>query len=769
MDKNDKIDDTLQNRSNLTSKFFDKIKNSNLLTNIMIFLKLSNIKILIFVNKRLRNHLLKNDSKELRRLGNFTYGLDKYIEFSEKENDIKKEIKIKSIKSNLFPVEHMVLMNNLDLIASSPGTYNEGILFWRQSTGIFEGEIKYKNYFGDKGFVCCLCYIPDYFTLVASFTDGDIIAFDMSCMLKHKNENKIEPLDFLKFILWSKNIGSQEEPVKKVIYAESKGKLITLEQCIDLQINFIKIWDLKTGEHFKSSVVSNSIITSLKCFDIMVNKDIGLETFLIFGLSDGKIALKNFDQVESGYTEILPNYYLYGHECSISDFLYIQLEDRDILISCGQDLYIFFWDVLKKIAISMTDTLHEDLIVNMCQINEKIFATCGKDRFIILWSTYDCSHIQTFNYHTSTINCIQYNFEMNELFSASYDKFIRSVSFTENFKEVRSMRIINGHIGSITSAQLDFANDLFITASTDKTIKFWDIKKMQLIKSIETKNEFFDDFIILYDDFNTLVKIDLTKKIKCMDTKTGKFYQTLDEVSPARSILNLYDAVSFLVGLSNSEISYYNYQSLDGKNKFKKKKILFHGPEEGRIETSQSTESSQNNQCTTLPLKNLKIKKLTYINLQEKIVASGASDGSVCIFYLKDQIKKFIPSKIKAEVDCICPINYTGKEENQIFAYSVGDQQFIYNLLDMTLLMTLNLGKLSAVDRLNNNYLIFSTCVSNMINIMDLKRFKIIIRNQISYKGVSHIIYMKDGSRVIVLNGDNSSGFSMDILNFQKQ
>jgi WD40 repeat protein len=247
-----------------------------------------------------------------------------------------------------------------------------------------------------------------------------------------------------------------------------------------------------------------------------------LQTYLIIGLSDAKIALKSFDELESDYSEILPNYYFYGHEGAISDTLYIQLEDKDILISCGQDLYIFFWDVLKKIAISITDTLHEDYIINMCQINEKIFATCGKDRLIILWSTNDCSHIQTFNYHISTINTIQYNFDTCEFFSASYDKFIRSVKFSENFKEVSLMRIINGHIGSITSAQLDYANEVFITASTDKTIKFWDFKKMQLIKSIETKNEFFDDFIILYDDYNTLVKIDLTKKIKCMDTKAEK-------------------------------------------------------------------------------------------------------------------------------------------------------------------------------------------------------------------------------------------------------
>jgi hypothetical protein len=51
----------------------------------------------------------------------------------------------------------MVLMNNLDLIASAPGTYDEGILIWRQSTGIFEGEIKYKNHFGDKGF--CMLFM----------------------------------------------------------------------------------------------------------------------------------------------------------------------------------------------------------------------------------------------------------------------------------------------------------------------------------------------------------------------------------------------------------------------------------------------------------------------------------------------------------------------------------------------------------------------------------------------------------------------------------
>jgi hypothetical protein len=56
---------------------FDRIRTNFLLTEIFSFLNLSNVKVLLFVNKRFKNHLLKNDNQNLRTIGNFTYGLSK--------------------------------------------------------------------------------------------------------------------------------------------------------------------------------------------------------------------------------------------------------------------------------------------------------------------------------------------------------------------------------------------------------------------------------------------------------------------------------------------------------------------------------------------------------------------------------------------------------------------------------------------------------------------------------------------------------------------
>jgi hypothetical protein len=59
---------------------FNKIKkNSFLLSEIFNFLNLSNAKVLLHVNKRFRDYLLKNDSYHMRSVGNYTYGLSKNL------------------------------------------------------------------------------------------------------------------------------------------------------------------------------------------------------------------------------------------------------------------------------------------------------------------------------------------------------------------------------------------------------------------------------------------------------------------------------------------------------------------------------------------------------------------------------------------------------------------------------------------------------------------------------------------------------------------
>src|SRR5689334_14110612 len=114
--------------------FFDKIRTSYLITEIFTFLNLSNVRVLTYVNKRFRNHLFKNDSQQLRIVGHYTYGLDKQKPF---ECNPRAVTNLKPIKSNMFPIEHMCLLNDLDLIASSSGTYEYGLTFWGQESGFY--------------------------------------------------------------------------------------------------------------------------------------------------------------------------------------------------------------------------------------------------------------------------------------------------------------------------------------------------------------------------------------------------------------------------------------------------------------------------------------------------------------------------------------------------------------------------------------------------------------------------------------------------------
>jgi WD40 repeat protein len=737
---------TLNNNNLKTSNMFRRIRDSNLLSEILMFLNLSNIRVVMFVCRRFRKHLLKEDEKELRKLGNLTYGIDQYKDF---DADPLEDIKLKTIKSNIYPVAILLLVNDLDIIISSPGTIEQGLIIWRQSTGIYEAEIRYKDESGERGFVSVMtiCNYENNYYLAVAYIDGDVYVYNLKTLLNQENKRRVTD------VIWKKTVGVNERELKKISYVKSRGQLLTCEISCDVNLNVLKFFEISSGVLIKTATLSNVIITSLKLFDFY--EDSGHKTHLTMGLSDGKIALKSLNQLEqeANYTEIIPNYYLYGHEGEVTDLLYLETEKKDLLISSSNDLYIFFWDTRKKIATRITDSLHDSEIINLCILDENVFATCSKDRKVMLWSCEDCSHLKTLDTHKSTIYGIDFNPFTRRLYSASYDKNIHCTEISEKL-DINKKGVINGHLSAVTSARLDYVSGIFITSSTDKSLKIWDFKEMALKKTIEFRNENFDDFILLHDDFNTLVKVDLTKKIKCINTKTEKVYETFEEKSPARCLLNLYDAVSFLVGLSNSEIAYYNYFQAKDKNIFKRKKTLVHSVGE------------------EITNKNLKIKKLIILDFYKKIVASVGSDGSICIFYLKETIKKFIAPNYEAEeVDCICPVRIDSNSE--IIAFSRGESLHLYDLVSMTYCSEIYLGKVNCIDRLSDRYLILSHDIhgksTDSIQIYDVESNKIISKNETSYKNIRRLYYMKDGQRVVALNGDNESGYAMDVIIFSKE
>jgi len=247
----------------------------------------------------------------------------------------------------------------------------------------------------------------------------------------------------------------------------------------------------------------------------------------------------------------------------------------------------------------------------------------------------------------------------------------------------------------------------------------------------------------------------------------GIINHTIEENSVARTILNLYDGISFLVGLSNSQIAYYHYTCTGSVSHTKKMKTLYHVGDAHTVINEVSTVNRHIVKKTT------KIKKLICLDYNRKIVASGGCDGSVCIFYLSQAMvtQNYIPSILTSEVESICHVSYRKEEgntsEKHIFAYICGKELFLYDLSSRSYVSRLLIGKNSTsdracMDRLNDNYLILSDSSSNFISIYDTYENKIIKRSECSLYNIKNVIYMGDGKTVVVISA-NSVGISIDI------
>lgn len=760
---------------------FQKIVSSGLLTYLFTYLNIANANALLYVCKRFRNHLLQNDKKCLRLIGSYTYGLDKMISFSMK---FPLSIVKTSFKSNIYPIIHMAIMENLNFAAISPGSFENGLFIWDISSGIFQFDIKYNDEKGESAFVYSINYIEDLRCLLVSYSDGFVLRYNI---FNYSNSNCFERYE----IKWKVRIGVTK-PIKALTSIIEKETFITLETNEDIGLNFIKQYSLKTGGHIKSSIISNCIIINMKAISMLhistnpdqesSNHHTYDEHYLVmsiyemnftdkqeafkYNIKDTKISIAPLAQIKGNLTEISLDTNLYGHTSEIKDFIYIK--SQNVLLSVGIDLFIIIWDLSMKNIKKIFDSAHEDIIYSIANINDDFFATCGKDRNIFVWSITNILNgikepVSSIAKHVSDIYQIGYYHSGNTLISGSFDKTMRSFKLSDDYLNVTSQRKLTGHTATITCAKFDYLKMEVITAGLDQCINYWDLKSMSIVRSIDIKQkEFFDDFIILFDDIGTIIKIDSSKKVKCFNAIKEEFYHTIEETSIVRSILSLYDGVSFILGLSNSEISFYNYTSETDKKTFKRIKTLFHGDE-------NDPKAS----------KTLRLKKIAYLHYEEKYIASGANDGSVCVFGIDydANYKLFISSPSKGDISDIVGLNFTKDEKR--FCFVIEDTLYLYDIVSNSYKSKLTIGKMLSIDKLNNDFFITSLVEANKANpnekptnaihIININTGQSETRIEATFGNIKPLYYMQNGTTILAISGSPITGFSIDIINLNQQ
>ncbi|ORX87029.1 WD40 repeat-like protein [Anaeromyces robustus] len=119
--------------------------------------------------------------------------------------------------------------------------------------------------------------------------------------------------------------------------------------------------------------------------------------------------------------------------------------------------------------------------------------------------------------HTDSIYCLQYNNE--RIISGSRDQTIKVWDLKTN----ECIKTLNGHTGSILSLQFD-ANYL-VTGSSDSTIILWDIKSFEIVRRITGHQ---DSVLSVKFNKDYIVSSSKDHTIRIWDIKTGEFVRKLE-------------------------------------------------------------------------------------------------------------------------------------------------------------------------------------------------------------------------------------------------
>jgi WD40 repeat protein len=720
--------------------FFDKIIDRNVIGEIFTYLNLSNSRILMNVCKKFRYVLMRNDSFYLRSVGAFSYGLNQQRDF---ECDPTSEFEKRSIKSNLRPIVVMLLLHDMNLLATAGGCYEEGIKFWDQSSAILVKEITYHPQ-GSNGFIQAMCYIDQAQFLACTYDGGVIVLYQLDLSTR----------DFYK-VIYKKNICYNEE-ITNVIYVGLTGTqahLVTLQQNKYLKLNYLKGIDIHSGQINKCATISKKLVTCMHYFTTLSE-----EKFLVFAL-ENLLVLKLYSNIDNDFEELVIDKTLYGHNNTIMAICYHSVDMNEYLISGGADNEIIIWHLDKnrhdvKYKVLRQHTHNINGIMYLESFN--LFTTYGKDGNIILWKFHP-ETLEMVSKHTfkKEIYKLEFNDKSEELFIGSWERDLKAIKFNEDFSKVDNTRFFNGHAANIKHTQIDFVNQKLITYSVDDLLKIWDYKTIKLLYTIELK--MVEAFIILNDDLHTLIKISgINGKVEFYNLKTEKVYHTFTEPAKALSIINVYDGVSFLIGFNNSEIGFYNYFHNQDTMIVMRKKTFIHAP---GTNVEDKPDDYRND---------LRITKLVNLDYSKKLIASTANDGSICLFDLNKYTKRYIPSKENAKILSLAVIENSGDVFKIVYTYDISSSKlYIYDVLKNCHISSYEVNyRISALDRLSDDYLLVSYS-NNIVEILDTTNYKLIKKIELPFTQVKPIFYLKDGYRFLTVCGGASEGYSIDIVSFR--
>uniref|UniRef100_A0A8C3JEN6 Apoptotic protease-activating factor 1 n=1 Tax=Calidris pygmaea TaxID=425635 RepID=A0A8C3JEN6_9CHAR len=178
-------------------------------------------------------------------------------------------------------------------------------------------------------------------------------------------------------------------------------------------------------------------------------------------------------------------------------------KDRQRIASCGADktLQVFKTESGERL---LEISAHDDEIL-CCAFSAdgEFVATCSADKKVKIWNSRTGQCKCVYEEHSEQVNCCQFNNQSGQylLATCSNDTFIKLWDL--NKKYCRNTMI--GHINSVSHCRFSPNDEYVASCSTDGTVKLWEARSANELKSIEIK-DFFKNADEQPDDVEVLVK-----------------------------------------------------------------------------------------------------------------------------------------------------------------------------------------------------------------------------------------------------------------------
>ena len=574
--------------------FFNKLNKSKI-EFILSFLHISDIQTIKLLARKFNKVLKRNDFNLLRLIGNHSYGLFNTLDFL---NDPNNNYTIKTIRSNNYPMIVADIIKDHNILVVSPSGYKDEISYWNLNNKLYVDNINIGNILNDinieeitlnllsnndnlKYYVNTIKYMSQSNMLVVGFDKGLIVGYKYN--------------DFKQTFIckWKSILSDEENTLKFMDYLESKDILITIESITSIKVNFLKTWS-SNGIINKKAIYLDEVFTAITSFEQTIDNIV--TQIIAIGTENGNVLLLKYDDIDNEFNHLIIYKKLKVPVTEVDKILY--LKSIKILVVCFRliGIYIYnmnpldinnYCDFINRYIngyhidevndiILLKEENTNGLLNSNTVINNSYIATCSTDRQIICWSinNSDYNIVKLINYnHSKPLYKIFFNKNIKELIGLGADKTALALTINDQYTQVERVNFINGHSSAISCYQLDFLNKKLITSSTDKTIKIWNYDNLALEKTILI-NEYADNFILLFDRYNTIVKLD-TKGIQfiretptnnsCIkintieEAKESTLNATKKSILKPKCILNFMDGISFAVGYEDNTIIVYYY------------------------------------------------------------------------------------------------------------------------------------------------------------------------------------------------------------------